>query len=344
MFKFKQSVLTLIIVSLIFMILTNLSESRSEAENIKQQVTVTTTDTLNTEKERNNFKAISAKVDKLKEAIEKVPPATKKFIVGANKAIAEEKKQFGVVTTSLLNVRKSPEIKGNNIIGGFEMGTEFLIEDKKNGWLKTEKGWIYSQYTKSVARDKTKVKKNKKIYLPYEDLIIDINGPASTNINISRLDKPSGMTLEQMEHLIDQFELIGIKNSRFKGTAKDLLIAERKYNVNALFVLSIGIHESYYGTSALARNKNNLFGLMGGTKTGLYYSSRKECIDYEFRLMRNEYINRGLTTVSKISYKYCNPPQHWAVSISNLMVKSQAKAVKYAVAKNKVQAVQVAKK
>jgi len=76
------------------MILTNLSESRSEAENIKQQVTVTTTDTLNTEKERNNFKAISAKVDKLKEAIEKVPPATKKFIVGANKAIVEEKKQL----------------------------------------------------------------------------------------------------------------------------------------------------------------------------------------------------------------------------------------------------------
>ena len=45
------------------------------------------------------------------------------------------------------------------------------------------------------------------------------------------------------------------------GLGKKFKEVESKYNVNALFLYSLAIHESYYGTSALAKDKNNLFGL-----------------------------------------------------------------------------------
>ena len=35
---------------------------------------------------------------------------------------------------------------------------------------------------------------------------------------------------------------------------------EKQYNINGLFVAAIGIHESNWGTSKIAKDKKNLFG------------------------------------------------------------------------------------
>ena len=49
--------------------------------------------------------------------------------------------------------------------------------------------------------------------------------------------------------------------SKIKGLGNDLKEAESKYKINALLILSMAIHESDYGMSIYAQERNNLFGL-----------------------------------------------------------------------------------
>ena len=49
-------------------------------------------------------------------------------------------------------------------------------------------------------------------------------------------------------------------NSVIAGKAQAFIDAQNKYGVNALLVYAMAVHESAYGTSNYARNRNNLFG------------------------------------------------------------------------------------
>ena len=53
----------------------------------------------------------------------------------------------------------------------------------------------------------------------------------------------------------------GYGNAKMGNTGDAFVDAQEKYGVNAALMFSIGIHESGYGTSWIANNKNNLFGL-----------------------------------------------------------------------------------
>jgi len=307
------------------------SQAQIKTVTVTTDTSITISDTSEEE--------VSEELEKLRNLIFDMPDNISKGVDKVNKQFEEAKKEYGVVTVSLLNVRSTPELKSNNVVASYESGTQFLIKKKNaNGWYLTQKGWIAAKHTKAIDKTAVKIKQGKELYTPDEEWLVDINGPANTNINISRLDKPSGLNLQQMEYLINNIEALGYSNSKFKGTAKDFLIAERKYNVNALLILSIGLHESSYGTSYLARRQNNLFGLMG-EKGPLSYSSPSACINATFKLMREYYLDYGLTTVSSISYNYCDPPAHWAYSISDLMNECKNKAVSYA----KLNTVKVAK-
>ncbi|WP_195986644.1 glucosaminidase domain-containing protein [Clostridium sp. D53t1_180928_C8] len=50
-------------------------------------------------------------------------------------------------------------------------------------------------------------------------------------------------------------------NSKLRGIGQALKDAEEKYGVNALLILGVAINESGWGTSAIAQQKNNLFGI-----------------------------------------------------------------------------------
>ena len=71
------------------------------------------------------------------------------------------------------------------------------------------------------------------------------------------LNKPSGYSLEQFtKALTDDKD----KNNIFQDNAKYFYYIEEQYNINGLFVAAVGIHESAWGTSKIANDKNNLFG------------------------------------------------------------------------------------
>lgn len=97
------------------------------------------------------------------------------------------------------------------------------------------------------------------------------------------LTTPSGFTAERLERVFADTELAGL------GQA--FLAAEQEHGVSAVLLAAICAHESGWGTSRLAREKNNLAGL--GAYDGCEYTaaltfeSRAECVMYLARLLRD---------------------------------------------------------
>lgn len=104
------------------------------------------------------------------------------------------------------------------------------------------------------------------------------------------LNKPSGMTR-------DDFIKIFTNNSQdtekiFENNAEFFYEIEQAYNINGIFLASIGIHESNWGKSTIAQQKKNLFGY------GSYDASAFES-SYSFESYRY-----GIELVAKVLVKY----------------------------------------
>ena len=77
--------------------------------------------------------------------------------------------------------------------------------------------------------------------------------------------------------------------------AKYFYYIEKQYNINGIFVASIGIHESNWGTSKISKDKKNLFGY-GAYDTNPYngaynFSNYSESIDLIARVLVKYYLN-----------------------------------------------------
>ncbi|MEI6101038.1 MAG: peptidoglycan-binding protein [Eubacteriales bacterium] len=113
-------------------------------------------------------------------------------------------------------------------------------------------------------------------------------------------------------------KLEAILPSALKGLGQALYNGEQQYKINSLFLLSIIEYESGNGTSNLAQHQNNLGGLKlptGGYRT---FSTKDECVDYMYNLLRSKYINSGLATISDIGTVYCTGDT-WASNVTGIM-------------------------
>ena len=109
------------------------------------------------------------------------------------------------------------------------------------------------------------------------------------NINMD-LNKPSELTLNDYKKIFTG--LPNDTNKIFENNYQAFYNAEKKYNINGIFLASIAIHESGWGTSQIAREKNNLFGY--GSYDSTPYESSFEFEDY----------SEGIETVAKSLAKY----------------------------------------
>ena len=109
------------------------------------------------------------------------------------------------------------------------------------------------------------------------------------NINMD-LNKPSGLTLNDYKKVFT--DLPNDTNKIFENNYQTFYNIEKKYNINGIFLASIAIHESGWGTSQIAREKNNLFGY--GSYDSTPYESSFEFADY----------SEGIETVAKSLTKY----------------------------------------
>lgn len=113
------------------------------------------------------------------------------------------------------------------------------------------------------------------------------------------LNKKSGLSLAQFEKIFENNE--NDKKGVMKENAKYFYYAEQQYNVNGVFLASVAIHESNWGTSAMAQNKKNLFGYGAYDRdpSGNAYSfaSYSEGIDLLARVFVKYYLNPKGTTI-----------------------------------------------
>ena len=123
----------------------------------------------------------------------------------------------------------------------------------------------------------------------------------SKNINIAKdmpLNKPSGFSKEQFKKALTDSK---DTNKIFQNNAEYFYYIEEEYNINGMFVASIGIHESAWGTSKLAKNKYNLFGYGAydsNPYNGAYsFSSYSESIDLIARVLVKYYLNPAGTKI-----------------------------------------------
>lgn len=126
-------------------------------------------------------------------------------------------------------------------------------------------------------------------------ILIGTSGKLDFNM---ALNKPSGLTLEQFTKVLTDSK---DKYKTFQNNAKYFYYAEKQYNINGLFVAAVGIHESAWGTSRIARNKNNLFGYGAydsNPYNGAYtFENYAESIDLVSRVFVKYYLNPKGTTI-----------------------------------------------
>lgn len=112
------------------------------------------------------------------------------------------------------------------------------------------------------------------------------------------LNQPSGLTFEQFKKVLADSKDV---NKIFEKNAEYFYYIEKQYKINGIFVAAVGIHESAWGTSKIAREKNNLFGYGAydsNPYNGAYhFSDYPESIDLMARVFTKYYIHQKGTSI-----------------------------------------------
>ena len=119
-------------------------------------------------------------------------------------------------------------------------------------------------------------------------------GTVGTLSRNMKLNQPSGFSLEQFQKKLTDSKDV---NQIFANNAEYFYYVEKQYNINGIFVASVGIHESAWGTSKIAKDKKNLFGY-GAYDANPYQGA------YQF----NEY-SESIDLVSRVFVKYYLNPK-----------------------------------
>lgn len=143
--------------------------------------------------------------------------------------------------------------------------------DNIEGYLKTSN--LTSSYTTPSIIEKNRIQR----------ILIKVN------IDME-LNKASGLTLNDYKKIFTG--LPNDTNKIFQDNYSVFYNMEKKYNINGIFLASMAIHESGWGSSQIANDKKNLFGY--GSYDSTPYESSFEFANY----------SEGIETVAKSLVKY----------------------------------------
>lgn len=228
------------------------------------------------------------------------------------------------ITSDILAVWSEPSEESRKITT-LKQKDEIKILEITQNWYKISYenivGWVKSECTIYINPNKETEKtasKNK------QQLLSDI----TSNM---QLNKPSGLTLEQFKKVLSDEK---DKNKIFENNAEYFYYIEKQYNINGIFVAAVGIHESGWGTSKIAIQKNNLFGYGAydsNPYNGAYeFTSYSESIDLIARVFVKYYLNPNGTSIyggEKAAGTYYNGPTLSGINIKYASDKNWANAV-----------------
>lgn len=238
-------------------------------------------------------------------AEEPVPQIIK---VGTSEFLANYKIHLGdkLYAVSNVSLKEKAEDTAENlciILASLDVDLQELNEDET--WCKVKYG-NYEGYLKTdnltseaVTPGIGELNRKQKLY-------------ATLDANMD-LTKPSGLTLDDFKKVLsgNPSDILNI----IESNAEAFYNAEQKYKINGIFLASIAIHESAWGTSYIAKDKHNLFGF------GAYDSSPYESantfeeyangIDVVAKYLAVNYLNKAGTEISeelKATGTYYNGP------------------------------------
>ena len=232
------------------------------------------------------------------------------------------------VTSSLLAVRIEANDKANKLIS-LNRDTQVKLLEKKENWYQVQYqsyiSWAKAECFTYLEPNSNKEETSGTSQYTREQLLNRLN------FNMA-LNKPSGLSLEQFKKIFNNEpkDTKGI----FKNNAQYFYYAEKQYNVNGVFLAAVAIHESGWGGSSIASNKNNLFGY-GAYDRNPYESSYQfndysEGIDLVARVFAKYYLNPAGTKIydgNKAVGTYYNGPTLLGVNVRYASDKNWANGV-----------------
>ena len=184
-----------------------------------------------------------------------------------------------------LAIRENPE-KTAEVLIKISQDSKLKILKKSSSWYYVEYGSYYGWVEKDCV---TYLNPTKNTYNNKNDKYTKVQLLTKLNKNID-LSKPSGFSLEQFKKVLSNNNQD--KNKVFENNAEYFYYIEQQYGINGVFVAAIGIHESAWGTSKIARDKKNLFGY------GAYdMSAYSAGIDMIARVLVKHYLNPKGTSI-----------------------------------------------
>lgn len=193
-----------------------------------------------------------------------------------------------------LAIREKPE-KTAEVLIKISQDSKLKILKKSSSWYYVEYGSYYGWVEKDCV---TYLNPIKNTYNNKNDKYTKAQLLAKLNKNID-LSKPSGFSLEQFKKVLSNNSQD--KNKVFENNAEYFYYIEQQYGINGVFVAAIGIHESAWGTSKIARDKKNLFGYgaydMSAYSSAYSYNGYAAGIDMIARVLVKHYLNPKETSI-----------------------------------------------
>lgn len=212
------------------------------------------------------------------------------------------------VTASSLNIRSNPQAT-SQILKVVNKGALLeALHTTASGWLALKGGgYVNGKYTK-ISNGSLKQAAEVEI----------LNKKESAPLKPSSIIKSdSGLFEANIKEIFDGTSLAGL------GLEKDILEIEANYGVNAYFTIAVMKLESANGKSRIAKDKNNLFGLnaVDGNKQNKAFSfkTKGDSVQRFGQLISKHYIDKGYTTVEKVSVKYCKANPKWSGLVKTIM-------------------------
>ena len=217
---------------------------------------------------------------------EKISDPTPQLVdVGTSELLAKYKVHIGdtLYTLEDCTFKESADKKSKDLATIKKNLDVKLLELSSNeNWCKVSfdnvDGYIQSSKLTSASLTPDIVEKNR-----IQRILLEVN------IDME-LNQSSNLTKDDYKKIFTG--LSQDTNSIFEDNYEVFYDMDKKYNINGIFLASIAIHESNWGTSTIANDKKNLFGY------GSYDRN-----PYEYSYQFSEYSD-GIETVAKALAKY----------------------------------------
>ena len=211
-------------------------------------------------------------------------PTPKLINLGTSEFLAKHKVHIGdtMYLVNASNLKESADVNSKDVAEVKQSIDVKLLDLPSEEWCKVSfdgvEGYIKTSNLTSSYTTPNIVEKNR-----IQRILLKVN------INME-LNKSSGLTLADYKKIFTG--LSNDTNKIFENNYQVFYNMDKKYNINGIFLASMAIHESAWGTSQISKDKNNLFGY--GSYDSTPYESSYEFTDYA----------EGIETVAKSLVKY----------------------------------------